>query len=378
MYLHKIVNFLILFVIFTACGSPRKKEANEQNDNDSKKKKTERTTTTDGKDIKLKVTAKIAVLRAEPDAASTEIARLSEGNVLDYQNELSTFTTPMIIQGIEYDEPWLRAKTKSGKEGWIYAGNISFEGLSDKKLAEMVFDRRLYKVLGDEITKDLKYYQRDMEQLSTLPAFRMLYRRSEDLRKSIDKLINEKLALAPKDSLPDFFWLNEAFPGFLVHLVNNNKSYKLFRDFAFWKSASAKTDEKADDLFVSVYLLAYRSDSIEYTHADWRLELDDEQYSLLGRGIHKDVLDAIELALKESDDFKPELEPLKSKILDDISFSKDFWESRDAALKELEKILKTNYTMMKKSERIELASVKNKLKDPVKYGIRTSLFDGGE
>jgi hypothetical protein len=124
--------------------------------------------------------------------------------------------------------------------------------------------------------------------------------------------------------------------------------------------------------------LAYRSDSIEYTHADWRLELDDEQYSLLGRGIHKDVLDAIELALKESDDFKPELEPLKSKILDDISFSKDFWESRDAALKELEKILKTNYTMMKKSERIELASVKNKLKDPVKYGIRTSLFDGGE
>ena len=131
-------------------------------------------------------------------------------------------------------------------------------------------------------------------------------------------------------------------------------------------------------LFVSVYLLAYRSDSIEFTHADWRLELDNEQYSLLGRGIHKAVLDAIEKALAESDDFKPELEPLKSKILDDISFSKDFWESKAAALKELEKILKTEYKILKKTERVELASVKNKLKDPLKYGIKTSLFDGGE
>jgi hypothetical protein len=44
----------------------------------------------------------------------------------------------------------------------------------------------------------------------------------------------------------------------------------------------------------------------------------------------------------------------------------------------LEKILKTDYKILKKAERVELASVKNKLKDPLKYGIKTSLFDGGE
>ena len=376
MLLHKIVIFLILAVVFYSCGSS-KKEGDKKLTED-KIQSTEATTSTEGKDIKLKVTAKIAVLRTAPNAASSEIERLKEGDLLDYLNVLTTFTSVMIIQGIEYDEPWLKAKTKSGKEGWIYAGTISFEGLSDKKLAEMVFDRRLYKVFGNELTKDLKYYQREMEDMSTLPAFRMLYRRSEDLRKSMDKVINEKLALAPKDSLPDFFWLNEAFPGFLVHLVNNNKSYKLFRDFKILQNLAEDTEDKTDDLFVSVYLLAYRSDSIEFTHADWRLELDNEQYSLLGRGIHKAVLDAIEKALAESDDFKPELEPLKSKILDDISFSKDFWESKAAALKELEKILKTDYKILKKTERVELASVKNKLKDPLKYGIKTSLFYGGE
>jgi len=365
MLLHKIVIFLFLALVFNSCTSSEKEVGEKPTAN--LKEKTEAITNTEGKDIKLKVTAKIAVLRTAPDAASAELQRLKEGDVLEYLNVLTTFTTAMIIQGIEYDEPWLKAKTKSGKEGWIYAGNISFEGLSDKKLSEMVFDRRLYKILGKDLAKDLKYYQREMEDLTTLPAFRMLYRRSEDLRKSIDKVINEKLALAPRDSLPDFFWLNEAFPGFLVHLVNNNKSYRLFRNFKRWQSLALDTEEKIDDLFVSVYLLAYGSDSIEFTHADWRMELDNEQYSLLGRGIHKAILDVIEKALAESDDFRPELEPLKSKILDDISFSKDFWESKTAALKELDQILKQNYKILKKSERGK--RLKEVLFPPQKYKI---------
>lgn len=177
---------------------------------------------------------------------------------------------------------------------------------------------------------------------------------------------------------PIFFWLNESFPGFLVHLVDKTNTYNLYRDFAYWQGLAKNTEGESDELFIAVYLLAFRTDSIEYAHADWRLELDGEEYSLLGRGIHKEVLDAIEMALAESDDFKTELSTLKSKILDDISFSKDFWESKDAALEELEQILKTNYKILKKPEKVELASVKNKLKDPKKNGIRTSLYDGGE
>jgi hypothetical protein len=377
MDLCKIVIFSIFFIFFSACNGTSKKGEGDQK-SDEKNNKEAQTTTTEGKNIKLLVTAKIAVLRTEPDAASAEIIRLKEGDELDYQNILTTFTTPLIIQGIEYDEPWLKAKTKSGKEGWIYAGTISFEGLSDKKLAEMVFDRRLFKVLGNEITKSLKLYQQEMESPRDLAAFRLLYRQSEEIKNSVEKIINEKLALSPKDSLPDFFWLNESFPGFLVHLVDKTNTYNLYRDFAYWQRIANNTAAESDNLFIEVYLLSYRTDSIEYAHADWRLELDGEEYSLLGRGIHKEVLEAIEMALAESDDFKTELSTLKSKILDDISFSKDFWESKDAALEELEQILKSNYKILKKAEKVELASVKNKLKDPKKNGIRTSLYDGGE
>lgn len=372
--------FFILIVFFLiSCNNENKENIDDKKENkEHLKNKVERTTTTDGVDVSLLVTAKFAPFRVDPDPGAEEILRLKEGENLEYLNVLSTFTTPMKIQGIEYDEPWLKAKTKDGKEGWIYAGAVSFKGMSDKKLAELVFDRRLFKLLGDDLTHQLKVYQKEMADLRSLPAFRMLFRRSEELRTSIDNIVNQKLALAPKDSLPDFFWLNEAFPGFIVHLVNKNKKYRLFRNFAQWKNLSEQTTDKSDDLFVEVYLKSYRSDSIEYVHADWRMELENEHYSLLGRGIHKEIFDAIELALAESDDFRNELMRIKLKLLDDISFSLDFWESKENILKELDDILKTEYKMLSKTERVELASKRKMIQSSKNYDIRTGLFDGGE
>jgi hypothetical protein len=195
----------------------------------------------------------------------------------------------------------------------------------------------------------------------------------------VDQKVNEKLALATKDSLPDFFWLNEAFPGFLVHLVKNKTEYRLFRDFRYWAKLAERTEESADDLLIDIFSTAYQSDSIEYLHPDWRLALsEDETYSLLGRGIHKAVLDRIEEALKQSADFKQNLSDLKQKLLDDISFSKKFWEKNELIKKELDEILAVKYKILDKTDRVELASRRKMFNDHKKYKLETNLFEGGE
>ena len=374
----KYLSILLIFFIFSCNSKKGNQDKNEEHIH-ADKKRLDRTTSTDGVDIKLHVTAKIAVLREEPDPVAKEVGRCKEKDILSYLNEITTFTTPMKIQGIDYDEPWLKAKTTDGKEGWIYAGTISFDGLSDKKLAEMVFDRRLYKILGDELTAKLKVYQKEVSDLQTLPAFRMLFHRSADLRKEIDKIVNEKLALATKDSLPDFFWLNEAFPGFMVHLVKKNTEYRLFRDFRYWAQLAAHTEEETDNILIETFIIAYQTDSIEFLHQDWRLELsEDERYSLLGRGIHKAVLDGIETASTNSEDFKPELFQLKQQLLDDISFSKDFWEKRALIIKELDEIIATKYKCLTKADRVELATRRKLFNDPNRNNLRTGIYDGGE
>jgi hypothetical protein len=369
---------LSLFILISSCNS------NKENQEEEKLKKNasdilNRIITTEEKEVLLVVTSSTAVLRAEPELNSRELYRIKKGTELKYLNEISRFTTILKIEGIEYDEPWLKVKDPLGKEGWLYGGCISFEGFSHQTLNELVLDRRLFKLFGEDLSHDIKIYQKEFKNLQTLPAFRMLFRRSDDMRKKIDKRITELLQLAKKEELPDFFWLNEAVPGFIVHLVNNNKAYRMFRDFKIWDNLAEKTTENTDNNFIKIFLTAYQSDSIEYLHQDWNLFLhENEKYSLLGRGIHKAVLDGIELALEESADFEPELSSLKQNLLDDISYSKDYWESKADIIKEMDEILKTRYKILSKSDKIEISNHKKKILAATKNNIRTGLYNGGE
>lgn len=373
------IALIVVLCLLAACGNKQNTPIDPHlTDSTQVREEIPKTTATGSSGVQLIVSSGICKLYDAADPAASEIGRYRQGEVLLYQNEVTTFSTPMRIHGIDYDEPWVKAKSADGKEGWLYAGNIRFNGLSDSKLAEMIFDRRLYKVFGEALTLQLKVYQKEMADVKTLPAFRMLFHRSEELRSKIDAKVNELLALATRDSLPDFFWLNEAFPGFLVHLIKNGSEYRLFRDFRHWAALAEQTTEDVDNVLIGVYLTAYQSDSIEFLHQDWRLALSEaETYSLLGRGIHKSVLDGIEAALQQSADFEPELTLLKQQLLDDISLSTDYWMDKTAILEELDAILASKYTIIAKADRVELQARRKMLMDAAKFGLRTNLFEGG-
>lgn len=329
--------------------------------------------------IRLTISARQAIIRAEADPTAKEITRYSQASTIDYLGELSTYTTLMRIQGIDHEEPWLKVKTTDGRIGWIYGGCVRFNGLSDQKLSEMVFDKRLKKTFGKELSSKIKVYQKEIQDVQTTAAFRMLYKRGAKLRDALEAQLNERLKLSSSDSLPDFFWLNESLPGFLVHLIDSGGVYQLYRNFAHWNNLAEATNEAEDNLLIAPFLVAYQTDSIEYSQADWRLALSEhETYSLLGRGLHKATLDALQTALQGSSGFEKELNQLKNKLLDDISLTSDFWEDQDAILAELQAILDAEYKMLGKEDLVELSARLKMLKNPGKYDLKTNLFEGGE
>jgi hypothetical protein len=376
----KLGFFLLFFqfILLCSCNSKHEQKPIEES-LITEPGKQNRILKTDEKGVILQISSATAILRAEPDIKSAEIVRLKKGTELIYLNEISRFTTLINIEGIEYDEPWLKVKDPKGNSGWIYGGCIRLEGFSSNTLNELIFDRRLFKLFGDDLSQKIKVYQKEIANLETLPAFRMLFRRSDELRNEINKKITELLLIAKKEELPDFFWLNETMPGFIVHLVKDKKEYRLFRDFRFWNVLADKTDDISDNNFIEIFLIAYQSDSIEYLHQDWNLYLEEnEKYSLLGRGIHQAVMDGIELALEQSGDFEPELSVLKQKLLDDISFCNDYWETKQEIIKELDAILNKKYKILTKADRIELANRKKKILSNSKNKIRTGLYNGGD
>jgi hypothetical protein len=371
-----------LISLFTSCIAEQASDATDEKEittDSSSVEKESKFIKSSTNSLLLTISSKQAIVREEPAPSSREISRYTEASTLEYLGELTTYTTLMRIQGIDHDEPWLKVRTANGQIGWIYGGSVRFDGLSDQKLTEMVFDKRLKKTFGEELSSKIKIYQREVNDLQTTAAFRMLYKRGGKLRDQLEVQLNEALKLAIADSLPDFFWLNEALPGFLVHLINNGQSYQLYRNFADWNQLALATKEKEDDLLIAPFLIAYQTDSIEYKQADWRLSLSEEEsYSLLGRGIHKNTLDAIQAAFESNSGFEEELDALKHKLLDDISLSKDFWEDQESILKELKAILDEDYSILDKEDVVELSARYKMLKNPKKYELRTNLFEGGE
>lgn len=378
--------FLLVWIIslFMSCGGKTNQENNtsdalEQDSVDITEEEIPNFIKSSTEGILLTISSRQAIIRDEADPTAKEITRYSQGSTIDYLGELTTYTTLMRIQGIDHEEPWLKVKTMDGQTGWIYGGSVRFNGLSDQKLSEMVFDKRLKKTFGEDLSSQIKIYQKEMRDLQTTAAFRMLYKRGAKLRDALEAQLNEKLKLSASDSLPDFFWLNESLSGFLVHLVDSGRVYQLYRDFAHWNRLAEATTEAEDNLLIAPFLVAYQTDSIEYSQPDWRLALSEEEtYSLLGRGLHKATLDALQAALQGSNGFEQELNQLKNKLLDDISLSSDFWEDQDAILEELQAILDTEYEILGKEDLVELSARLKMLKNPDQYDLRTNLFEGGE
>lgn len=316
----------------------------------------------EGLPISLVVTSQIALIREEPSLNAPEIARKMKGDSVIFTNRVTAFNTAIELEGVPYNEPWLRVILEDNKMGWIYGGCIHFKASEHPALKEKVLDQRAISFFGKSLAQQIFIYQKETKTTTTLPAFSALYSRAQLIKDSLEKTMNIYIQNKTTKELPNFFWLNELMDGMLVHYVPAQNQYYLFRDFKFWKEISLRSVESPqDDNFMELMLAAYPSDSMEYYFYGWQLLDSNKTCSLLGSNIHSNVLTKIELALDSNGYFSNEIMVLKQAILNDISISKYYWLSLDKILQELDAIIKRKYAFLQRSDWVEIKTRKQLL-----------------
>lgn len=369
---------LILFIYsFVACknDSPKAPTPPDLGDSTIQKKPSPKVIPIDGQPISLVVTTRQAIIRVAPSIESAEIARRSKGDSLLFTNRISQFNTAIKLEGIAYNEPWLRVILEGNTMGWIYGACINFDATQQVQLKEKVLDQRAVALFGSSLAQQIAAYQKEVISTSTLPAFRTLYSRAKILKDGLEQQMAVHLKSAQE--LPDFFWLNELMDGLLVHYIEEENKYYLFKDLRVWQKISQQTMTKEDDNFVEVLLATYSSDSIGFHFHGWELPIDSNTMcSLLGSNIHSQVLDKIEIALDSNGYFNTEIYDLKQALIDDIAVAEQYWLPLEPIQEELNKIIKKKYSFLSAGDRIALRTRRQLLQKHVENNIAINLFEG--
>lgn len=369
---------LILFLYsFVACKNetPKPPPSPDSSDSTVVPKPSPQIISIDGQPISLVVTTRQAIIRVAPSIEAAEIARRSKGDSLLFTNRISQFNTAIKLEGVAYNEPWLRVILEGNTMGWIYGACINFDAKQQVQLKEKVLDQRAVALFGAPLAQQIAAYQKEVSSTSTLPAFRTLYSRATILKDSLE----QQMAIHVKSAqeLPDFFWLNELMDGLLIHYIEEENRYYLFKDLKVWQRISDQTVPEQDDNFVEVLLATYPSDSIGFHFYGWELPLDSTTMcSLLGSNIHSNILDKIEVALDSNGYFNTEINDLKQALIDDIAVAEQYWLPLEAIQEELNQIIDKKYAFLNSGDRIALKTRRQLLEKHVENNIAINLFEG--
>lgn len=307
------------------------------------------------------------------------IATYYRGDSLIFVNELTKGKYHYEQNGISYQEPWIKVILENNTMGWIHGSGVSFESTANATLTDRVLSARAAHLLGESLAQKITIYAKEVNHLQTLSGFRVLVTRAAEISDSVAAKLNTWLKIHPDKSNYDFYWLNELTPGLLLHYIENNQSYALYRDFEQWQKWSQQTAAIADDDFIQVFLTAYQTDSIEYTFYDWEMPIDKGvSCSLLGSDIHSEVLEQMSTMRDTNGYFKIEVEELKQDLINDISLSNRYWLTLESVLEELDSILARNYIILNDNDRVELVNRRQILSNYQQNDIEMGLFESYE
>lgn len=331
-----------------------------------------------GSPILLVVRTASAKVYEYPNFTAPALDTYYKEDSLVFTNRVTTTATIQELEGLQYKEPWLRIILPNQEMAWIHGANISFDAHAQPALADLVLYPRVSNLFSTSLAQKIGIYQQEMPRTGTLPAFRTLYSRAQLLKDSLEFHLDHYTYNHPTAAATDFFWLNDLFDGLLLHYVPEQNKHYLFRDFKKWRQLSEQTASLADDAFVEVLLATYPADSIGYHYYGWLLPWEEDNVcSLLGSGIHQNVLNKLAIALDSNSYFLPELQVIKDAVLKDLTTASDYWMPLQAVQSELDSILQKNYPFLDTGDRIALKTKRSFLDAPGKHAIVLNLFEGG-
>ncbi len=312
-----------------------------------------------------------------PSIDSEQIGIAKLGSKMNYAGEMTDFSTRIKLGGVWYDEPWVSVATAKGDTAWVYGGGIMFEGEDSEELSELLLQKRMKSFFG-KLTDDIIEYREQYANARTSKEFSIVFHEGEELRDRIVELLEQKIPTAEAENLPDIFWIENIFPGYVVEVVAEGTKYFLFKDFKQLYSKARQTTGDEDDIFTDLGLEVYARDSIEYFFPSWFIQTwDYGGHSLLGSGKHNDVLALADEVSQMTSLFKKDIDIFKKEILKDITHPEiTYWNNQEKIMDELDSILITKYDILSKEDLVVLEARQNQFKNPSKNGIELNVRTG--
>lgn len=316
-------------------------------------------------------------IRNAPGLDSEKIGVMSLGSTMPYAGDMTDFSTRIKLGGVWYDEPWISILTPDKDTGWVYGGGVLFEGEDSEELSEILLQKRMKTFFG-KLANSITTYRDDYANASTSEDFAKVFHDGEEIRDRMIAALEEKIPVTEVENMPDIFWIENVFPGYVVELVAEGTQYYLFKDFRQLHTKAQQTKGEEDDIFTDLGLSIYERDSIEYFYPAWFLQTwDYGGHSLLGSGKHDDVLALADEVMNMSDYFKDDIAVFKKELLRDISSPQvTYWNASDKIVAEVDSILEADYEILSKEDIISLKARKKQFENFEENGIELNVRTG--
>lgn len=326
----------------------------------------------------LKIRSNEAVLFEAPNLKSKILQDLPKHASVIHLEQLSYHLDWFNMEGQEVFEPWIAIQTKQQVNGWTNLGAVyDLNRLEDQ---EEYYQKMLEALAGAELYPSIVDYNRMNATVKTADDFLTVYKQAQTIQSELTKRLQLVLEQNSHAKIPDFFWLQEVLPGLLPQFDQSNKQYLLDKDFTDFLNTALKTSSKKDDQFIAVFLLLFPEDSIEYKTPSYQLPVSlTAQHSLLGRGIHLDLLIAMEEVVDEAPLFFAQVQPIKDALINDISSANvSYWESADQIIEELKRIQAKDFDVLSQNDKIAIGERIKQFEKFTQFGISVDLKSGRE
>ncbi len=323
----------------------------------------------------LVVTIDRIAIRDAPGEKSRELHSLSAGERVGELGVVSDFVTPLRLGDTLLQAPWIKVRSGDIAAGWIFAGAVRpLEGLP----GDWFLQQQMRCFIGPGLTSRRNHWWEQRTQIATEADFARDYRDAMALRDTIFHHLSARAEPNEAGFQPDFFWLKEAMPGFVLQNIGNGAPPYPFIDYRnLWNKALETTGEQ-DDRFVGICLQIYATDSVESVFPSCMIQTDVmEGSSQLGNGQHLKLLIAISAVIDQGDLFKPELLALKDLILNDIlDYHATYWQPAEKIRLELDQVLEVRFSCLTDRDRLALSERRKAFDNPAANGIRVNLRAG--
>ena len=315
-----------------------------------------------------------AVLQEAPGKKGVPLRELQPGERLADLEETSDFLTQMQVGDSVFQSPWLRVRAADGAAGWVFGPAVA---PSEGDFGAWFLRKKMDCFLGKQLARQLPSWANVMENAETDAAFAGAFHDGLALRGRVAAVLAAHRERNEAAFVPDYFWLNEAMPGFIVQVSDDGLRPNLFADYAHFQALAAQTDGGQDDLFIQACLAAFPLDSIESASPVWQIQTDAGNFSQLGTGHHLKRLAAIGRALRECPFFEPELAAMKDALLADVLDQKTgFWQPKNLIVKELAEMLDLRYSCLTERDRLALTERLRILREAGANGVRVNVRAG--